>query len=118
MKETRPRFLVRKYRSILLAAIVEEMVVYIVSLTDTIVAGNLIGEEALEVVGLASPFLTIALFLAAIVNGGTVRNYSSDSVLFLLLCNKAARFFTSPLHPERLCFSCGFVCRPLFYHRK
>lgn len=76
MKETNPHFLIRKYRSILFAAIIEELVVFVVSLTDTIVAGNLVGSEAIGAVGLVAPFLTVALFFAALINGGTMRSYT------------------------------------------
>lgn len=68
--------MIRKYRSILLAAIIEELVIFVVSLTDTIVAGNLVGPEAIGAVGLVAPFLTVTLFFAALINGGTMRNYT------------------------------------------
>ncbi|MBO7718616.1 MAG: hypothetical protein J6S29_00525, partial [Methanosphaera sp.] len=76
MKETHPLFINKKFKSILLAAIVEEMVVYIVSITDTIVAGNVIDSYALEIVGLAAPITTLILFITSIINSGTIRNYS------------------------------------------
>ncbi|MBQ3392207.1 MAG: hypothetical protein IJG52_02205 [Lachnospiraceae bacterium] len=48
MSEGKPIFIIKKYRSILWAAVVVESVSFIVSLTDGIVAGNLIGLRALE----------------------------------------------------------------------
>lgn len=46
MQETKPRFIIKKYHSILRAAIIVEAVGFIVSLTDSIIAGNFIGDEA------------------------------------------------------------------------
>lgn len=40
MKETRPQFIIRKYRSILRAAVIVEAVNFIVSLTDGIILGR------------------------------------------------------------------------------
>lgn len=76
LPQTKPFFLIRKYRSILFAAVVVEVVSYLVSLTDSIVAGNIIGPEALAAVGLLTPFLSAATFLCSIFNTGTVINYS------------------------------------------
>ena len=52
MQQTKPLFLIRKYRSILWAAVIVEAVNYIVSLTDSIISGNLIGSDALTAIGL------------------------------------------------------------------
>lgn len=76
MNQTRPLFIINKYRSILLAAVIMEAVSYVVSLTDTVVAGNIIGQQALAAIGLVSPFMTISTFLASVINSGTVINYS------------------------------------------
>ena len=76
MNETRPAFIIQKYRSILRAAIIVEAVNFIVSLTDGIVAGNAIGAEAFAAIGLFAPFLSVSTFLASIVNTGTVLNFS------------------------------------------
>ena len=76
MKQTKPLFLIRKYRSILRATLIVEAVNYIVSLTDSIVAGNLIGGTALAAIGLIAPFMTISVFAASIIESGTIKNYS------------------------------------------
>ena len=47
MKQTKPLVILRKYRSIFFAAAIVEAVSFLVSLTDTIVAGNEVGAEAL-----------------------------------------------------------------------
>ena len=76
MKQTKPYFLIRKYRSILRAAIIVEAVSYVVSLTDSIIAGNLLGSTAFAAIGLLSPFLCLSVFVSSIINSGTVMNYS------------------------------------------
>lgn len=76
MQQTKPLFIIRKYRSILWAAVIVEAVNYIVSLTDSIISGNLIGSEALTAIGLIAPFLAVSTFVGSIVNSGTVMNYS------------------------------------------
>ena len=76
LSQTKPFFVIRKYRSILFAAIVVEVVSYLVSLTDSIVAGSMISLEALAAVGLLTPFLSAATFLCSVFNTGTVINYS------------------------------------------
>ena len=72
MKETKALFIIKKYHSILRAAIIIEAVNFIVSLTDGVVAGNAIGEEAFAAIGLLAPFLSISTFISSIVNTGTV----------------------------------------------
>lgn len=78
MQQTKPLFLIRKYRSILTAAITVEAVNYIVSLTDSIVAGNMLGNEALTGIGVLSPFLLFSFFVSSIIISGTVMNYSYE----------------------------------------
>ena len=56
-----------------------EAVSFLVSLTDTIVAGHEVGAEALMAIGLMSPFYFIATFLAAVINSGTMLSFS-DSI--------------------------------------
>ena len=75
MQQTRPLFLIRKYHSILTAAVIVESVNYIVSLTDSIVAGSFLGPDALVGIGLITPFLTFTFFIASIIISGTVKNY-------------------------------------------
>lgn len=77
MKQTKPFFVIKKYRSILLAAIVVESVNYIISLTDSIIAGNILGGDALVAIGLLAPFLSLSLFMSSIINSGTIMLFSS-----------------------------------------
>ena len=76
MNETKPFFIIKKYRSILRATLIIEAVNFFVSLTDSIIAGNAVGAEAFAAIGLLAPFLSIATFFASIVNTGTVLNFS------------------------------------------
>ncbi len=100
MTETKPLFMIRKYHSILAAAIIVEAVSFLVSLTDSIVAANMVSKTAFAAIGIMSPFASIAIFITATINSGTVLNFSrqigsfnkkraheffSEGVLFALL---------------------------------
>jgi len=76
MLDTKPLFVIKKYRSILLAAAIVEAVSYIVSLTDSIVAGNMINSSAFAAIGLISPFISVSVFVSSIINSGTIKYYS------------------------------------------
>ncbi len=65
MSETKPLLLFRKYRSLFNAALTIELVLFSVTLTDTVVAANAVGEDALSAVGLLAPFIAIAQFMVA-----------------------------------------------------
>lgn len=78
MEQTKSLFIFRRYRSILTAAIIVEAVNYIVSLTDSIVAGNLVNSSALAAIGLFAPFLSFITFLSSIIISGTTLNYSFE----------------------------------------
>lgn len=76
MQQTKPYFIIKKYRSILKAAIIIEAVNFIISLTDSIIAGNAVGAQAFAAIGLLAPFLSISLFISTFVCTGTVVDYS------------------------------------------
>ena len=76
LEQTGAEFILRKYKSVIHAALAIEGVSYLVSLTDALVAGNMINQEALIAVGLMSPFQSAALFLSAVINSGTLLNYT------------------------------------------
>lgn len=78
MEENKPLLLLNKYHSILLAAIIVETAAFLVSLTDTIVAGNAINADALGAVGLMAPFFSISTFITATINSGAVLNFSEQ----------------------------------------
>ena len=69
-------FLGRKFLSILRASIIVEMVSFIVTMTDTLVAGNMIGTKGLAAIGAVTPVVGISTFLMSVVNSGTVPKYS------------------------------------------
>jgi len=69
-------FGVRKFRSLLLAGSFTVLASYVVRLTDSVVAGNLIGPEALAGVNLVSPVLAAVSFLSGLVATGMATNYS------------------------------------------
>ncbi len=76
LQETGPLILLKKYRSILLSSLSVEAVVYAASLTDSIIAGNLIETEAFSAISLFSPLIFASSFVASIVNSGTMVNYN------------------------------------------
>ena len=76
MQQTKPVFIIKKYRSILKAAIIIEAVNFIISLTDSIIAGNAVGAQAFAAIGLLAPFLSISVFISTFVCTGTVVNFS------------------------------------------
>ena len=78
MEQTKPLVILRKYRSILFAAAIVEAVTFLVSLTDSIVAGNMVSDTAFTAIGLMAPFASISTFLAATVNSGTVLSFSEN----------------------------------------
>ena len=71
-----PTFLINKYKSILRAAIVIEAACCLVSFTDSLVSGNMLGSEALSAVGLVSPLMSVGTFIASVINSGTLLDYS------------------------------------------
>ena len=52
MKSNRPDVILKKYRSIFLSAVAVEMVTFIVSLIDPVIAGRCIGIDALSAISL------------------------------------------------------------------
>ena len=69
-------FGVRKFRSLLLAGSFTVLASYVVRLSDSVVAGNLIGPDALAGVNLVSPVLSAISFLAGLIATGMATNYS------------------------------------------
>ena len=82
MEQTRSLFIIKRYRSVVGAALVIELVAYLATLTDTLVAGSLISEEALTAIGLMTPFNLIIVFLSAAINSGTTLGYTGAAGRF------------------------------------
>ncbi len=78
LEQTKPVFIVKQYKKLLTALLAVELVVFLVSLTDTLVAANMIGQEALVAVGLMSHFQFMAIFLSSVINSGTMLNFTRD----------------------------------------
>ena len=76
MSSGKPDVILRKYRSILFSALAVELTTFIVSLLDPIIAGNRIGIGALSAISLFSPFISFSTFVAAVINTGTLVNYT------------------------------------------
>ena len=71
-----PSFLIKKYRSILKAALVVEAASCLVSFTDSLVSGNMLGGEALSAVAIVSPVMSVGTFISCVINSGTLLDYS------------------------------------------
>lgn len=54
MPETKPAFLYKKYHSILFASIIVEVVSFVVSLIDSIVAAHMVGIQAFDAISSCS----------------------------------------------------------------
>ena len=76
MQQTKPFFYIRRYKKVLYASLAIEIVSFVVTLTDSIVAANMIDMDALIAIGLISPFQFAAMFLASVINSGTLLNYT------------------------------------------
>ena len=73
-----PYVILGKYRSLLLSALVVEAVTFLVSLTDSLVAGNVVNADAFAAIGLMTPFFFVSSFFAATINSGTLSNYNDQ----------------------------------------
>lgn len=77
MNQAEPQFIIKKYRSILLASITIEIVSYVVSITDTLIAGNFVDSKAMAAIGIVTPLFLFTTFVASVINTGTIINYSN-----------------------------------------
>ena len=84
-------FGVEKFRGLLLASSFAVVANYVVRLSDAVIAGNLIGADALAGVNLAGPVLSVITFTAGLIAIGVGTRYS----LAMGACDKtrAHRFF-------------------------
>ena len=116
LTETKPLVLMEKYRSILLSAVTVEIMTFMASLTDSIIAGNLIGLEALSAISLFSPFILVSSFAAAVINSGTLVNYMAETGRFNK--KRANEFFSQGMITAAafgaLLTALLYLIRPLF----
>ena len=76
-EQNKPLFLIKKYYSILKASIAVETAAFLITLLDSLIAGNMIGSETLIAVGAVAPLLPIVDFLRSMINSGTLLFYNS-----------------------------------------
>lgn len=105
--ETKPYIILRKYRSILISAIMVESVAFLVSLTDSLVAGNIVDADAFAAVGLLMPFFFLSSFLAAVINAGTMLNYNDQAGAFRQ--RRAHEYFSQGIYLSLLAGAAFFV---------
>ena len=72
----RGSFGTRKFKALLLAGSFTVLANYIVRLSDSVIAGSLLGADALAGVNLAGPFLSTISFLSGLISTGMATNYS------------------------------------------
>lgn len=63
-------FLQNKYNILLLTASMSYVVSMLLSVSDSIIAGNMVGEEGISAVTIVSPLYTVSLFLGALISEG------------------------------------------------
>jgi len=74
--QRRKIFGVEKFKALLLAGSFTVLASYVVRLSDSIIAGRLLGENAFAGVNLVGPCLSIVSFLAGLIATGMATNYS------------------------------------------
>ena len=63
-------FGIAKFRSLLLAGTLTVVIEFLMGFSDSVVAGNMLGEQALAGVNLLMPVMTAVTFFAGLVGGG------------------------------------------------
>ena len=67
-----------KFNTLLLTASVSMGIEYLLLLSDTIIIGNIFGEEAIVASNLVSPLFSVAVFLSSMISIGTSMLYSYE----------------------------------------
>ena len=70
------RFCTEKFKSFLLAGTFSTFVGYLTRITDSVIVGHVIGEDALAGVNMVTPLVTVVMFVSYAVALGTATNYS------------------------------------------
>lgn len=68
----------RKFRSLLLTGSITIVIQYLLIISDTIVIGNILGEQALAAVNVVTPYYSFAIFLSSLLSIGTSVFYSLE----------------------------------------
>lgn len=71
-------FASQKFFSLITANLIGMLVEYLVLLSDSLIAGNLLGEEALLAINLSSPFLTFIIFIGSMITIGTNISFADE----------------------------------------
>lgn len=58
----------KKFRALLLTGSVTTVIQYLIILSDTVVIGNILGQEELAAVNVVKPFHSVAIFLASLIS--------------------------------------------------
>ena len=69
-------FGVEKFKGLLLAGSFTVLANYFVRLSDSVVAGNMLGPDALAGINLVSPILAVTSFFSGLVSTGMATNYT------------------------------------------
>ncbi|MGN1338899.1 MAG: MATE family efflux transporter, partial [Oscillospiraceae bacterium] len=68
----------KKFRSLLFTGSVTTIIQYLLILSDTIVVGQILGEQELAAINVVKPFHSVAIFLASLISIGTSVFYSYE----------------------------------------
>ena len=68
----------KKFRSLLFTGSITIIIQYLLLLSDTIVVGQILGEQELAAINVVKPFHSVAIFLASLVSIGTSVFYSYE----------------------------------------
>ena len=72
----------RKFRSLLITGSITIVIQYLLIISDTIVIGNILGEQALAAVNVVKPYHSFAIFLSSLLSIGTSVFYSLETGKF------------------------------------
>ena len=85
-------FGVEKFKGLLFASTLAVAVEFLMTLTDSVVGGHLLGEQALAGIGLANAQSTLITFLSMLLGAGTAINFSRETGRFDAV--RARQFFS------------------------
>lgn len=71
-------FFAGKFKTLLLVASVSMGIEYLMLLSDTIIIGNIFGEEAIAASNLVTPLFSVAVFISTMISSGTSMLYSYE----------------------------------------
>lgn len=72
----------QKFRSLLLTGSITIVIQYLILMSDTLVIGNILGEQMLSAVNVVKPYQSFAIFLSSLLSVGTSVFYSLETGKF------------------------------------